>query len=445
MIFVVIHFSGNDNKSHENEWYKNTTNSTDIETSAQKNELMYYENCSDLYFIGNTDKPPLSYDVNEEMKFTVSLYSGDSPVFAPYFWYEITADDGKTNTGFTENTSETAVINTSCSVPGFVFLKVYPCNENKEIITGQNITIFRGGACAGFADIEKAKDEPSDFDTFWSKQLSLLDYIPAKASVSRLYENHDFDDYEVYDVSIPCIDDSNPVSGYITIPKNAKDGSLKIRVIYMGYDVTSAIIVPEPGYITFAINPHGIDNGMYPLYYDLLERDELSLFGFYGNENPEESYFRNMILRDILGIRYIKQAYANLWNGKDLEVKGGSMGAFQASAVAALMQDDITKVILEIPWLCDLGSETEGRLNGWRPEYCIGLGYYDTVSFGRRITAPTEVIAGLGDYICPPSGVAVLFNNLSCEKTITFIQNMTHDYTPEKQISYSKNVEALSK
>lgn len=417
-------------------WYESGED-WDLEKDKEKGPGFMYSSDSDLYIVGETDKNPMTYEVGETMTFTLAAYVEGKVMDIQYFQYRLYADDGTHSSGLLEASDGTATITASCSVPGFVHLKVSPCDADMNAIRGDNIIPFEGGACAGFGRITKTMPEPEDFDAFWKEQLSLLDGVPCNASRFTEYTNHKYTDYTVYDVSIPCIEGSTPVSGYVCVPKNASPGSLKIRVIYMGYSVAPAVIRPVPGYITFCINPHGIDNGMYDLYYKLLEANELSNFGFYNNEVPTDSYFRNMILRDIHGVRYIKDAFKYYWNGKDLELQGASMGAFQSAAVASLIPDDITKVTLEIPWMCDLGSENHGRLGGWRPKYCQGLGYYDTVSFGKRIKAPTEIIAGLGDYTCPPSGVSVLYSNLMCQKKITFTQNMTHERTPVLKLSYS--------
>ena len=51
----------------------------------------------------------------------------------------------------------------------------------------------------------------------------------------------------------------------------------------------------------------------------------------------------------------------------------------------------------------------------------------------RRIPRTCKVTitrAGLGDYTCPPSGVAILYNNMTCPKQINWMQNSTHGYLP---------------
>ena len=36
----------------------------------------------------------------------------------------------------------------------------------------------------------------------------------------------------------------------------------------------------------------------------------------------------------------------------------------------------------------------------------------------------------MGDYTCPPSGVAILYNNIKSPKKIRWFQGSTHGYVP---------------
>lgn len=47
-------------------------------------------------------------------------------------------------------------------------------------------------------------------------------------------------------------------------------------------------------------------------------------FGLNAEKNPENNYFKFMILRDLRAIEYAKTLPE--WNGKDITVSGGSMG-----------------------------------------------------------------------------------------------------------------------
>ena len=53
--------------------------------------------------------------------------------------------------------------------------------------------------------------------------------------------------------------------------------------------------------------------------------------------------------------------------------------------------------------------------------------------FARNFRMPCgreELAQNFYDYCCPPSGIAVLYNNLRCPKKINWIQGSTHGYVP---------------
>jgi cephalosporin-C deacetylase-like acetyl esterase len=85
-----------------------------------------------------------------------------------------------------------------------------------------------------------------------------------------------------------------------------------------------------------------------------------------------------------------------------------------------------------MPWGCNYaGKAVDRRLGGFQPDYVEALNYYDAVNHAKRITCQTIIVwAGLGDYTCPPSGVAVLYNNLAAPKRIHWYQGSTHGYIP---------------
>jgi cephalosporin-C deacetylase-like acetyl esterase len=63
------------------------------------------------------------------------------------------------------------------------------------------------------------------------------------------------------------------------------------------------------------------------------------------------------------------------------------------------------------------------------------LGYYDPVNMARLIPKTCKVsitTAGIGDYTCPPTGVAAFYNNLTSPKLIRWVQGATHGYRPPK-------------
>ena len=80
------------------------------------------------------------------------------------------------------------------------------------------------------------------------------------------------------------------------------------------------------------------------------------------------------------------------------------------------------------------GNATMGRIKKtWGVEWTPAMGYFDPINLCRRIPRTCKVTitrAGLGDYTCPPSGVAILYNNMTCPKQINWMQNSTHGYLP---------------
>ena len=210
------------------------------------------------------------------------------------------------------------------------------------------------------------------------------------------------------------------------MPKSAAKGEkFPVRLRFDGYSVQSAPLYRDGDVITFSINPHGIENGRESAYYRELQSSILAGYGFRNEENqsPLTTYFHDMILRGVRAAEFVKTLPE--WDGKHFEITGGSQGAFQSAAVAALTKG-VTKCFLQIPWFCDLWGVEVGRVRGWRPDPAPGLLYYDTVNFARRIHCPVKIDAGLSDWVCPPSGVRILYNNLPGPKELVFLQGLDH-------------------
>ncbi len=382
---------------------------------------------SDLeaYFVGTTDKNPLEYEVGEEITFNISLKADGETISAPMFVYEIQHDNkGTVEKGHLDASSGSAVIKTTLETPGFVKLYVAVTSASGAEVKG--VSPFNGGAGASVYKITQSITEPEDFDEFWQSELAKLDEIEPTATIVKDL-SEDYPGFNVWDVRIDCV--GGPVSGYVAFPENAEPASLPILVGYTGYGVVSLSPSVRSNYIVFSVNAHSIENDREPEYYNNLARGELLSYGFNYKENLDRDkvYFKNMILRDVQAVRYLKTLPE--WNGVNISLNGGSQGGFQATAVAAL-DPDVSYLYTAYTWMCDLGSVSAGRLPGWQPDYTDALRYYDTVSFARRVKCPVNVDAGLGDYVSTPSGIMSMFNAMTCPKTVNFTQNMTHYYTP---------------
>ncbi len=374
------------------------------------------------------------------MVFKVQLLEDGQPVAGKTLKWLRTGDDQQSSKGEQASSqTEPLEIKTSLAQAGFVRIEVSVLEQDgSPIKNSYNAPLkFEGGAGVDPGTLQ-GYDEPADFDAFWSKQRDHLSEVPLKASCKEVTSQNP--DFQLFDVQVDCAG-GKPVSGYLSIPKEAKPKSLQAEVSFKGYGVSGANQKFRPGFISFNINAHGIENGREPEYYKALSAGELNHYAFNKaeNANAETAYFNGMMLRVMRALEYVKSRPE--WDGKRLIVSGGSQGGLQAITAAALDQD-VTGCTATYPWCCDLGGVKLGRIRGWRPDYTDALGYYDAANMAKRIRCPVSLAAGLGDYTCPPSGVSVLYNNIKSSKNITFVQGATHLYfppNPTKQSLSSKN------
>jgi cephalosporin-C deacetylase-like acetyl esterase len=372
---------------------------------------------------GITDKEPVSYQRGEAITFKLQLFEDGKPLAGKTLKWVRTGDDGKTakGEGVTSATGPIEVA-TSLDKPGFVRLEVTAFNPDGTLLKG--VQKFDGGAGVEPGKLE-GYAEPANFDAFWKAQKERLAKVPLKASLTEVKSPNPA--IQIFDVKIDCV--GKPVSGYFSRPKDARDKSLPAQVSFHGYGVRSANPPGWGGAIVLDVNAHGIENGHPAEYYRALQEGVLKGYAFNKEENakPETAYFNGMMLRVMRALEFIKSRPE--WDGKTLIVNGGSQGGLQ-SITAAALDPDVTRCNAYKPWCCDLGGVKLGRLCGWRPEWAEGLAYYDIVNMAKRIQCETFVTAGLGDYVCPPSGVSLLYNNIRGPKTIEYIQGSTHGYNP---------------
>ncbi len=391
--------------------------------------LVFADNAG-LRLWGSQGKSCPLYKPEEKMTFKVKLLKGNSPVTGTLLKWTRTGDDGITETGQGTSSEKGLEITTSMDKPGFVRIYVTAYDKSGNVIKGKNgkPIFFDGGAGV---DPEKLQSvpEPEDFDEFWKKQKAKLAAVPMK--VLEMKELKGNKDVKAYDVKVSCAG-GMPVSGYLTMPRNAKKKSLSAVVFFRGYGVKGADIRLDKGknQIFFYVNAHGIKNGMPDSYYKNLEQTTLKKYGFSKkeNSNPETCYFNGMMLRAMRAMEFVKSLPE--WNGKWLRTDGGSQGGFQA-LVAAGLDKDVNYCRAMKPWNCDFGRTEMGRIVGsWFVEYTPALRYYDPVNHVKRANPKCRlfIMANLGDYVCPPSGVWIAYNNFPGPKTMEMRQGCEHQY-----------------
>ena len=415
---------------------------------------------------GTTDKNPLLYKPGEEMVFTIEPQNirGDIPEGMYFLRWERTGDDGISEKGSEPFTGKPFVYRTRIAKPGFVRLyaevvdasgnpyrrKVgrFPGDPNtpegrralKRLRKMKKTVFFDGGAGAGVETLRQAVPEPADFDAFWARQKAELKKVPFNAK--RVEVPCGNPDVRLYALSVDCTG-GMPVTGYLSIPKAAEKGKkYGIHVGAFGYGVGEQFPPkrPDADAIHFKMNAHGFllrEFGGTDEYYrtygeKIMSNGYTYAFDPQQNSNPETAYFRGMILRLIRAIQYLKSCPE--WNGKEVHVSGNSQGGGFAIWGAGC-GEGVTKATSTVTGFCDLGAERAGRLRGpWpRIKFVEALGYFDTVNFAKRVPSTCYVDiarAGLGDYTCQPSGLAILWNTLKCPKSIQWVQGSEHGYVP---------------
>lgn len=380
-------------------------------------------------FEGTCDKDALSYKIGEKIKFTVKLADEGKPIVGKTVRYSLRDDEGKTKNG-TYPSDQIFEIETSLSKPGFTHLTLQVLDE-KGKPDSKFCPTFNGGACANFDEIKQALPEPKDFDAYWKNRVSEFNKAPIKANLTPI-EAKSSDKVDTYIFSVDTI--GKPARGYITIPKNAKPKSLKILASYQGYGWATPNPNPRTDAICISMCSHSVEIGKDKNYYEDLKNGELKNFAWEKElSSPSDSYFDGMLMRDLAALRFAKSLPA--WNGKDIVVSGGSMGGFQSIAMAAL-DNDVSKLSVGVPWMGDLGGKSIGRLGGWLPKPLAARLYFDTINFAKRVKCPMTILVGLGDYVCPPSGEASMYNSIKAPVKITFVQDGTHSMPKHKTARY---------
>lgn len=387
-----------------------------------------------IKFKVDLDKPMISYKVNEPVVFTIQAFCNDKAVESGFIKYRLRADYGFDEEKLVPCDGKPLKVSVTLDKPGFVRLQaeLLDSNKNATISDDGNRPVFNGGAGVEIDKIPSLP-EPADFDAFWARQRAKLQAVPLQAKITGQGTSDD-GKFEYFSVSAPCPGSNykgeapRPMTGIFSKPAGVAPGTLKARLYLPGYggrggERTRCETNSE--YIIMSINAHGMDIGREREYYDKFEASRAG-YAMSDGADPENCYFNGMVLRVLRALEFLRSLPE--WNGVDLEVRGPSQGGLQ-SLWAAGLDDKVTFCEARIPWACNMGETTLGLMGRDRVmiQYAPGREYYDPVNFAKRIKCPVDISrASMGDYTSPPSGVARVYFNLQCPKTITWVQNSEH-------------------
>ena len=419
------------------------------------------------WLMGVTDKNPLSYKPGEEIVFTVTPrgLSGDIPAGEYFLDWKKTDDYGSVDKGKIPLTGEPFVYKTRLDKAGFVRLEVYVVDKNgrryaKKFVgdastpegkkamnafeRSKKAVFFDGGAGVDI-DTLATHEEPADFDEFWARQYKRLDLVPIKDE--RIEIKCSNPKARLYAVRIDCAG-LRPVTGYLSIPKAVDEGkTFPCRLETHGYSGNSCKHATpswaKDDEIVLNINAHGLklvefgatEADTKALRWEVRSNGMSYAFDPEQNKDPEVAYFNGMVLRVKRGLQFLKTLKG--WNGRDLIASGGSQGGLQ-TIWAAGCGEGVTRAESGITWCCDMFKNNERReykisSDGWYIPWTESLGYYDAAIFAKRIPKACRTVitrAGLGDYCCPPMGLAKLWNNIPGNKQINWVQGSEHGYVP---------------
>ena len=420
-----------------------------------------------VWLRGTTDRDPLSYRAGEPMTFTLTPMGVEGPVpSGDYFLdWRRTDDFGGVETGRVAFTGRPFVYTARLDKPGFVRLEAFVVDRDgkryRRRFTGDATTpegkqamnrferarkdIFFDGGAGVEPDRLAAAPEPADFDAFWSNQFARLDRVPIKADTIEIPCSNPR--ARLYAVRVDCAG-LRPVTGYLSVPKAVDTGAtFAARLGTHGYSGDNCRHAAPKGahdnIINLEINAHGLklvefgatEADTKALRWEIRSNGNAYAFDAKQNEDPEIAYFNGMVLRVKRALQYLKTVRG--WNGRELIADGGSQGGLQ-SVWAAACGEGVTRCNTGVTWCCDMANNNlrrERRISsdGWYVPWTKAMGYYDAVNFAKRIpkTCHTWVWrAGLGDYCCPPMGLARLWNAIPGNKAILWVQGSEHGYVP---------------
>jgi cephalosporin-C deacetylase len=278
------------------------------------------------------------------------------------------------------------------------------------------------------------RDEPADFDTFWSETLSKSRAAAFEPVFSELETA--LRTVAVFDVTFSGYM-GQPVRGWLLVPKVGQQ-PLPAVIQYIGYGGGRAfpfnhLLWASLGYASLVMDTRGQggtwspgdtpdldDEGSGPQHPGFLTR---------GIWDRHSYYYRRLISDAVRAVEVMLRH--PLVDPKRVVVCGASQGGGLALAVAGL-SDQICAALIDVPFLCHYRRAVE--ITDERPyseltkflsvhqtraeEAFRTLSYFDGMNFAARAKAPGLFSVGLMDIICPPSTVFAAYNYYGGEREI---------------------------
>ena len=276
------------------------------------------------------------------------------------------------------------------------------------------------------------RDEPADFDAFWSDTLAAT----RAHDLNAVFEPADFglSAIAVYDVTFSGFN-GDRIKGWYMTPRNATE-PLPGVVQFIGYSGGRGyphewLLFPSAGFASLVMDTRGQGSARRGDTPDLPGAINPSISGkmTQGILDPQDYYYRRLYSDTVRAVEAI--CSRDEVDKTRIAVSGSSQGGGLSIAVAGLVPE--VKVCLpDVPFLSHFRRAVEITPNGPYPEVASylkiyrdridnvfhTLSYFDGLNFASRMPAHAFYSVGIMDTVCPPSTVFASYNHVPGEKEI---------------------------
>lgn len=288
-----------------------------------------------------------------------------------------------------------------------------------------------------------ARDEPSDFDSFWQSTLAQTRAFPLNAQFERV--ENGLRAVETYDVTFSGYG-GQPIKGWLILP-TARQEPLPCMVEYIGYGggrgfSTDWLLWANAGYAHLVMDTRGQGSAWRIGDTPDAETDggnpQFPGFMTRGILNPQTYYYRRVIADAVRAIETARSHPA--LDGSRIGVTGGSQGGGLALITSALAEN-VQLALCDVPFLCHYRRAVEitdadpyGEISKYLKTHrdhiervFQTLAYFDGVNFAARSHAHALFSTALMDPVCPPSTVFAAYNYFAGPKEIRVYEFNQHE------------------
>ncbi|MDD4869033.1 MAG: acetylxylan esterase [Kiritimatiellae bacterium] len=383
----------------------------------------------------NLDKIDGYYKVGEETVCTARLMNSGKPAVGEKLRCTVKRERAVFKQDEFVCDGNAVTIKASMDRPGWLFFGFEIIGKDGNPLKGEGIFKHRMkptivGEIGAMYDADKIRAldaRPADFDTYWDSCRAKLDQIPLEPKLTEVDVPKAFQGkVKCYSAEIKCLG-RTPVTGYLAVPVDAKPKSLPACVDYLSMvwqDASKkvALETASRGVLALYVSWHGLPTGKTEDEYKKIARTWYEEGGKAGDTDRDTWFGHDMFFRVMRALDFIKSRPE--WNGKELIVRGGSLGGIQTIAAAAL-DKDVTVAVVSVPSGCEYNGYKQGRdaaalYRGKEfvarieadPRRAVTLAYHDGVNFAPRIKCDIYVCTGFADELCTPSSVFAFYNAL---------------------------------